>query len=107
LRISVFGLGLPVVRFAGSRSSVRASVARNGRTTTELGYGNVHQRMRERLVPLARAGRLRCVFCGEPIVGEFHLDHTDDRRGWTGAARDVGFGGSSYGRTDVNLPFRT
>jgi hypothetical protein len=45
--------------------------------------------MRERLRPYAEAGLLRCVFCGEQIVGEFHLDHTDDRRGWTGAAHPL------------------
>jgi hypothetical protein len=61
-------------------------VASKGRTTTSLGYGNVHQRLRARLVPLVRAGLARCVFCGDPIEGDFHLDHSDDRRSWTGPA---------------------
>jgi hypothetical protein len=53
------------------------------------GYGVGHRRLRERLAPLVAAGVLRCVFCGELIEGEFHLDHSDDRRGWRGVAHPL------------------
>lgn len=46
-------------------------------------------RLREGLRPLVQAGLLKCVFCGERIVGDFHLDHSDDRHTWTGPAHPV------------------
>lgn len=52
----------------------------------QRGYGVPHRRLKERLRPFVQAGKLRCVYCGEVVVGPFHLDHTDDRRGWSGVA---------------------
>jgi hypothetical protein len=45
----------------------------------------VHRRAREQLAPLVRAGLAVCAICGERIVGEFHLGHSDDRSSYIGA----------------------
>jgi hypothetical protein len=52
------------------------------------GYGSVHDARRRQVTPLVNSGRAVCSRCGGPISpGErWHLDHSDDRRGYAGVA---------------------
>jgi hypothetical protein len=52
------------------------------------GYGYAHRIRRRYLEPVVAGGNAVCVRCHRPIVsGEnWHLDHTEDRRGYLGAA---------------------
>jgi hypothetical protein len=52
------------------------------RSTTQRGYGHVHQMVRRRWAPLVATGRVRCARCGGFIgVGEpWDLGHRDDDR---------------------------
>lgn len=64
-------------------------------STTARGYGTHHQRLRARWAPKVAAGLVNCARCGEQIQpGQpWHLDHTDDRRGYYGpshAACNIG-----------------
>ena len=54
--------------------------------TSARGYGAGHQALRKCLEPEVAAGTVRCARCGELIrSGEpWHLDHSDDRRGYLG-----------------------
>src|SRR5262245_23231226 len=53
-----------------------------GRTTTQQGWGNQHQRARARLAPIVLAGQVRCWRCGDEILpGEpWDLGHDDHDR---------------------------
>jgi hypothetical protein len=68
------------------RDSVASGVANRGGSTTRGGWGHDHQQLRARLDPLVRAGGVLCVYCGEPIVGDWDLCHSDDRRSYIGCA---------------------
>jgi hypothetical protein len=62
-------------------------MTRRSRLTQEQrGYGVTYRRGRAVVKPLVAAGLARCVYCGEVIVGAFHLDHSDDRRSVRGPA---------------------
>jgi hypothetical protein len=52
------------------------------------GYGRAHRRERERWTERIARGFVSCARCGKPIVAGmvWHLDHTDDRRGYLGAS---------------------
>jgi hypothetical protein len=56
--------------------------------TTEGGWGHSHQQARKALAPFVESGRARCSRCGLPIMPgtPWHLDHSDDRRSYLGAA---------------------
>lgn len=51
-------------------------------STTERGYGNEHQKRRERERPFVESGAASCWRCGQPIVkGEaWDLGHDDNDR---------------------------
>jgi hypothetical protein len=62
---------------------------RRRKTTTERGYGHVHQQVRARVARLVATGTATCTRCGQTIDPwePWDLDHHDDRRrGWLGAA---------------------
>jgi hypothetical protein len=52
------------------------------------GYTNAHVARRRQLEPLVATGQVTCCRCRQPIQpGQpWHLDHTDDRRGYLGPA---------------------
>jgi hypothetical protein len=52
------------------------------------GYTNAQVARRRRLEPLVASGQVACCRCRELIQPrqQWHLDHTDDRRGYLGAA---------------------
>jgi hypothetical protein len=52
------------------------------------GYTNAHVARRRQLEPLVATGQVSCCRCGELIQPDqlWHLDHTDDRRGYLGPA---------------------
>ena len=52
------------------------------------GYGSVHDARRRQVAPLVAAGNVTCVRCGYPIRPRerWHLDHTDDRKGYLGVS---------------------
>ncbi len=50
----------------------------------QRGYGVSHTRLRERLLPVVAAGLAVCPYCGNKIVGQWDLGHSDDRRSWIG-----------------------
>jgi hypothetical protein len=49
----------------------------------------VHKRLRAYWAPIVRAGLATCVYCREPIIGKFDLDHADDRGSWRGVSHPV------------------
>ena len=55
-------------------------------TTNQRDYGADHQRIREKYKPLVASGEAICPKCGRKIApdAEWHLGHTDDRKGRTG-----------------------
>lgn len=56
-------------------------------STTDRGYGTLHQRQRRLLAPLVESGAAICARCGEPIkAGEaWDLGHDDaDRSQYSG-----------------------
>src|SRR5262245_8653294 len=57
-------------------------------STTERGYGSVHQKNRAYVEPIVLAGGVECSRCGNPILPHhhWHLDHTDDRMGYRGVS---------------------
>jgi hypothetical protein len=67
----------------GTRCPVCA--ARRG-TTSQRGYGTVHQRLRARLQPLVDAGLAQCWRCEQLIDpgDDWDLGHDDDRRVYRG-----------------------
>jgi hypothetical protein len=52
------------------------------------GYGRAHEYRRKAIEPTVLTGKAVCCRCGEPIKpsDEWHLDHTDDRKGYLGVA---------------------
>ena len=52
------------------------------------GYSDAHVARRRQLEPRVATGQVACSRCGQPIQpGQpWHLDHTDDRRGYLGPA---------------------
>ena len=55
--------------------------------TVSRGYGADHRAMRELLVARYVPGVTLCSLCGMPMSGpssKLHLDHAEDRLGWTG-----------------------
>jgi len=52
------------------------------------GYSDAHVARRRQLEPLVASGQVACCRCDQPIQpGQpWHLDHTDDRRGYLGPA---------------------
>jgi hypothetical protein len=75
------------------------------RSTSARGYGWTHQLARKRLEPVVRAGRAVCTKCGGVIQpGEaWHLDHSDDRRAYAGAAHAYCNTTAPHRRASVNL----
>jgi hypothetical protein len=70
-------------------ASHRFRTARDGRTTTERGYGTMHQQERARwATDLKAAGSLPCTRCAQPVYHgtAWHLDHSDDRATYLGVA---------------------
>lgn len=55
-------------------------------TTTQRGYGNTHQQLRNKYAALLRNISIPCARCGSPIhPGDpWDLGHTDTRNAWTG-----------------------
>lgn len=53
------------------------------RSTSDRGYGALHQRARDRIAPKVAAGGVICWRCGEPILPwqEWDLGHDDADRG--------------------------
>jgi hypothetical protein len=47
-------------------------------------YGGEHQALRRAVAPYATGSA--CTRCGKPILGEWDLDHSDDRAGYLGVA---------------------
>ena len=56
--------------------------------TTARGYGHAHQKERQRWAKLVEQGHAVCTRCLNPIAPDdtWHLDHTEDRTGYQGAA---------------------
>jgi hypothetical protein len=54
-------------------------------------YRGTHRRVRAWWAPQVATGRVACCRCGELIGAreQWHLDHTDDGRGWRGPAHAV------------------
>lgn len=64
----------------------RGRCARHRRTTTQRGYGPIHQRVRAREVARYRPTDL-CPRCNQELGADpdaLDLGHTDDRRGYQG-----------------------
>ena len=57
-------------------------------TPQQRGYDATHRRLRARVSVTVQTGNARCVRCGQTITPgtAWHLDHTDDRTGYLGAA---------------------
>jgi hypothetical protein len=57
-------------------------------TTSQRGYGTSHQKIRKKWARIVARGDALCTRCGVVILptDEWHLDHTDDRSGYLGAA---------------------
>lgn len=55
-------------------------------TKAERGYGAEHWRLRKAVAAEVAAGRAVCARCGMRLSPStpWHLDHTDDRRGYLG-----------------------
>jgi hypothetical protein len=55
------------------------------------GYGTAHEYRRKAIEPAVITGKTVCCRCGEPIKpsDEWHLDHSDDRRGYLGVAHKL------------------
>ena len=55
-------------------------------STSQRGYGYLHQQLRERLRPMVEAGMVRCPRCGQVIEGgeRWELDHAPGKRGYLG-----------------------
>jgi hypothetical protein len=55
-------------------------------STSQRGYGYLHQQLRERLRPMVEAGMVRCPRCGQFIEGgdRWELDHAPGKRGYLG-----------------------
>jgi hypothetical protein len=68
---------------------VVAPVSRRFLTADQRGYGVAHWRLKDRLRPFVAAGLIPCAYCGERIVGEWDLGHSDNRRSWIGPTHAV------------------
>jgi hypothetical protein len=57
-------------------------------STTQRGYGYLHQKMRERLKPMVEAGMTNCARCGDRILPgqRWELDHAAGKQGYRGPA---------------------
>ncbi len=67
-------------------------MARDGRTTTQKGYGWAHQQARKRAIEDMTDGQ-PCVRCGQPMwrsqARTLDLDHSDDRAAYNGLAHSA------------------
>ena len=69
----------------GSRIT-SAPVVKPKPSTSQRGYGYLHQQLRARLKPIVEAGMVRCARCGQLIEsGErWELDHAPGKQGYLG-----------------------
>ena len=68
----------------------RSEHERSRGTKQQRGYDANHDRTRARWAPKVATGTVRCARCGTLIrpTDRWHLDHTDDRRGYLGPSHE-------------------
>lgn len=60
-------------------------------SSSQRGYGTAHKKIRASWRARIENGGVCCSICGKPIPpgSNFHLDHNDDRSGYTGATHQA------------------
>lgn len=103
----------PQSDFSLPESSNRRGRGRAKDKTSARGYGNEHQKLRKRLTPAVRAGRVSCWRCGEVIVpdltipGEgWDLGHDDNDRSQYKGPEHAGCNRSTSGRRTMRWQSR-